>query len=231
MQDNEFIVTSEMVAQMRDAIKQMEEAKNGLSERVEAVAKFYNSKIARNLKITSGGYEFEIERFLGYIGYHKIDWKPLNSASFERLLYEFYKEEISIAKSCYENDMPINEQRILDIERIGKAILHESTPSHQVEENKVKYSAVVIMAVAQIVDKIEPFLPTDDIGFDKKIPLTQKAIFDKLGIEVGNGIRNLFNPFDKLRINNKKKVVELLNAKGYSPQAKEFELKNIVANR
>ena len=222
--EKEFIITPEMIAQMKDAVRQMNEFEEGMRERVEIATKTYNSKVG-NIKITSGGYEFEIERFLGYIGYHKIDWKPLNSASFESLMHDFYEEEMGIKNSRNKNGTPINEQRILDIERIGKAILHESTPSHQMEEKKTKYSQAVIMMVAKIVNEIEPFLPIDETDTNRKVSLTIDAIYDKLKFRVGNGIGNNFNPEDKLTKNHRKKVVELLNSLGFETQARAFKHK------
>ncbi len=128
---NEFIITPEMVAQMNDSLKQAQEFEEGMNERLEIATKKYNSLIGGLAQKT--GYNFDFERFAGFISYHKINWKPLNSASFERLLHDFYKEEMNISNSFFDNNTPIDEKRILDIERKGKSMLGSSTPSHQVE--------------------------------------------------------------------------------------------------
>jgi hypothetical protein len=101
-------------------------------------------------------------------------------------------------------------------------------PAPKAEEqgnDENKYPAIVVMAVSQIINRIEPFLPTEETDFERKVFLTQTAIYNKLQLSVGNGIRNHFNPFEKLTKPHKKKIVELLNFKGYTPQAKDFELK------
>ena len=89
------------------------------------------------------------------------------------------------------------------------------------------------MMVARIIHGIkgESFLPADDIDFEERVKLTIDAIYNKLGFTVGSGIRNHFNPDKKLTKTHKKKIVELLNSKGYTPQAKEYELKNVSNNR
>jgi hypothetical protein len=119
----EWFLTKDMITQMVRCAEQAEAAKNGMRDRVQIAIKVHRSLIRLLVKETD--IEFDFERFAGYISYRRIDWKPLNTASFERLMIEFYKEEKEIFVSSIQKNIPINEQRVLDIERRGKAIISQ----------------------------------------------------------------------------------------------------------
>jgi hypothetical protein len=106
-------------------------------------------------------------------------------------------------------------------------------PAEGKDQGKSNYPAIVIMAVAQIIDNIEgkSFLPKEETNYKERVEKTKTAIFDKLKITVGNSIGNHFNPLEKLTKSHRKKIVELLNIKDYTQQAKDFELKIIATNR
>jgi hypothetical protein len=135
-------------------------------------------------------------------------------------------------------DIVVSVAHTLPLLQFQKFLENYSTPPSQGKvigegDNERNYPAIVVMAAAQIIDKVkgEEFLPPYDTEFEKRVGLTITAISNKLNITVGNGIRNYFNPYEKLSKDQEKKVAELLREKGYEPQAKRFELEKVATNR
>jgi hypothetical protein len=186
-------------------------SESGASELVESLATFYEKL---------NGIRPRIDGFLEYLANNVGITYNLNADKLREPLakYVFTEEQVNteMNRKLREISTPT-----------------PPPPAEGKDQGKSNYPAIVIMAVAQIIDNIEgkSFLPKEETNYKERVEKTKTAILDKLKITVGNSIGNHFNPLEKLTKSHRKKIVELLNIKDYTQQAKDFELKIIATNR